>query len=520
MPYEAPADRQTRADHQFKALSDPIFLGKVMGYDFQEFHRELFEQLPPVPVPGKALSDLSDDKFTLVLWPRGHFKTSATVVRIIQIILNDPDTRIMLMSANQKLTKNWMAEIRSHVRGDNPSSKLLALFPELRTEKGSAMAITIATRRRKHLKDPTLSVATPKAVATGAHCDYFFADDLVHVVNYRNVELQDKLEEDFSHFVPLVDPGGYTCATGTRYTGADVYGRFIKKTDKWKVSIKKARWVEPGTIVPTLLFPQTTANDGVRKIGFTNELLDSIQKDDPVTYAAQYLNEIHIEGRQIFPQELVLGSVRSRNHPDFPQQSPVYFSLDLAETSKDESDHSVIAIGRRDVSGSLWIEDVVGSNWTPNQTATVLINLALKYRPERIFVQKAFGAETFIDFVHVLCAQAGTTGLAMELVKISNQKDAKIIRISSLAPEMRNKRLFLCAGIRDFDRLEEEFEHFPKGRHDDRPDAIETLATSLNRSLIVPTLKVRKGPDVLTLLQIAVDEPMPEGDTMGNDFTC
>lgn len=458
-----------------KARTDPFFLAEVLGYDFQpDVHKELFEQFV-IPQPGVALADFAKTKNRLILWPRGHFKTSATVVAIVQIILNMPDVRILVMSATTKLTMNWVKEIRSHFNGKNPKSGLLNLFGRIwLTDKGNAMGFTVPTRVRMHLKDPTVAVASPKAVATGAHCDFFFADDLVNTANFRNPELQDKLEEDFSHFIPLLDPGGYTIVTGTRYTAADVYGRIIKRSGEWRISVK-ASYDENGV----LLFPQRTLPDG-RKIGFTREMLDQIEKDDPVTFNAQYMNRIFSANRQTFPLELLLSSVRSTKHEQYPKDHLCYFAVDLAESKKADSDHSVIAIGRRDSNGAIWIEDVVGNNWTPAQLVNALLALAIKYRPERVFVEKSPGSEFFAEYLRTVAREKGLN-VRIEMVKMSNQRDAKYVRISSLESYFRNKRLFLCASIRDWERLEEEFTQFPKGRHDDRPDCIALLVNHLNQ---------------------------------------
>jgi predicted phage terminase large subunit-like protein len=516
MPYsKAGKTIEELAADQRKAKTDPFFLAEVLGYDFQrDVHAELFEQFV-IPQAGKALTDFSPVKNCLTLWPRGHFKTSATVVNIVQIILNMPDVRIMLMSATEALTKKWLAEIKSHFTGNNAKSGLLELFGHKywQLTTGNAKAFTVPTRVRKHLKDPTVAVASPGAVATGSHCDFFFADDLVNTKNYRNIELQDKLEEDFSHFVPLLDPGGYTVVTGTRYSAFDVYGRMIKKGGEWKISVKAA-YDEAGR----LLFPEREVADG-RKIGFTRAMLDLIEKDDQVTFNAQYMNRIFSANRQVFPHELILLSTRSNKHVGYPENHTCFFALDLAESSRAEADHSVIAIGRRDANGATWVDDVVGSNWTPAQTATVLLNLVIKHRPAVVFIQKSVGAETFAELVRQMAENHGIA-LRMDLVKISNQKDAKYIRIAALEGALRNKRLFFCSSIRDFERLEEEFTTFPKGRHDDRPDAIATLVSQLNQSPIYPRMRVTQGG------WAGVPGEDPEFETsagervMGSGFVC
>jgi predicted phage terminase large subunit-like protein len=520
MPYDVTGKtpEQLAADQQ-RALTDDIFLGEVLGYDFQEdVHRELFEQMP-CSVPGKALADFDEKKGSLILWPRGHFKTSATVVRIVRIILNMPDVRILLMSATIKLTQNWLGEIKSHFYGKNPRSGLLQLFgSKWKLTKGSKMGFTVPTRLRMHLKDPTVAVGTPNSVSTGAHCDFFFADDLVNTKNYRKVELQDKLEEDFSNFVPLLDPGGYTVLTGTRYAGFDVYGRRLKKADStWRVSVKQSRTDDK----TWLLFPQRTLADG-RKIGLTHDMLDQIMKDDPVMYNAQYMNRIVALNRHIFPVELLLAKTRSKKDERYPRNASAYFAIDLAESDNADTDDSVLAIGRRDANAAIWIEDVIGHTWTPGQFANVIINQAVLLRPEKIFIEKQPGATFFAAFIQNLANEKGIN-LPIVLVEVSNQKDAKFLLISSLENSFKNDRLFLCAGIRDWDKLEEEFTHFPKGRHDDRPDAIATLVNTLNvTDPKYPQNKFQLNDPFARMLAGDEFEPGPQGGSnmLGDGMVC
>ena len=157
-------------------------------------------------------------------WPRGHFKTSAVVVDIVQAILNDPDLRLLIMQATLKLTKGWLKEIRSHFDGSNPKSRLLQLAPEFKALGKNSEAFTVSARKRVHLKEATVTAASPRAVATGQHYDRMYADDLVNALNFRNVELQDKLESEFYHFLPLIEPGPRRAVkvTGTRYSFADI----------------------------------------------------------------------------------------------------------------------------------------------------------------------------------------------------------------------------------------------------------------------------------------------------------
>jgi predicted phage terminase large subunit-like protein len=479
---------QKIADDREKCRKDPLFLASALGYDFQiDTHSEMFAQLlrmdglKPENPDKKILFDISSVKNRLVLWPRGHFKTSMVVVHVVQLILNYPDIRILLMQANMKLTRGWLSEIKSHFDGRNTKSRLPELFPNFCSTVaplGTQDKFTVPARKRMHLKEATVTCASPKAVSTGQHYDAFFADDLVHSGNFRNVELLNKLESEFNHFVPLIDPGGYTIVTGTRYHHADLYGRIIARNDgSWMVSQKAARI--PDDESGPLLFPRVTLPDG-RKVGFTHELLDQIRKDDPEMYAAQYLNQI-IAGRdQIFTEQMILSLVRPRDHAEFPVRGLCFFAIDLAWTNKEYSDQSVITVGKIDQQGRLWIVDCVGGKFTAAQLPAVILNLALLHAPTCIFIEKSPGCEFFVEYLNSVATDRGIA-VRIEAMKMPKDKGGKYVRIASLRRNMDEKRILFCAGIRDFPALVEEFTQFPKGAHDDRPDCIGLLVSYIRQ---------------------------------------
>lgn len=495
----------TKEEARQLCKTDPFFLGDVLGYDFQrDVHAELFDTLS------------SDSQKILVLLHRGSYKTSATVCKIVQFVLNTPDIRIILMSANLKLTKNWLSEIRSHFDGRNTKSKLPQLFPEFCTKgkTGPELAWTCPARKRKHLKEPTCWVASQRATQTGQHCDIIFGDDMVHSSNWRSLEQMDKLESDFFHLAPLLDPGGKIIVTGTRYSWADLYQR-IQDKDKgvgeWKILIR-------GCYKPdgSLFFPERLTKDG-RKIGFTQELLDSIKREDIQVFTSQYQNEIILGSTQLFPPEVLQRAVKSRVDSEYPASAPCIFTLDLANTSSKTADDTVICVGKPDSRGRVWVEDVVGGQWSPYQIGTTLIAMYLKHRPSRIMIEKASGAEFFVEFLRTLARDKGLT-LPLDFIKVSRQADAKTIRVAALEAAFKTGRLFLLAGITDFEKTHEQFSQFPKGRHDDRPDCIALLYNALAANItFIPT--VRRLPFIFDV-PYRTETSDSESCLLGDGYNC
>jgi predicted phage terminase large subunit-like protein len=458
----------------------PFSLGQCLGYDMQEdVHTELFQSL-----------QTEKDK-RLILWPRGHFKTSAVVVFVVWMILRNPNIRILVMQATLGLTKLWVKEIRSHFDGENHKSKLPELFPEFcgdqKALKGSSLQFTVPARTRNHLKESTITAASPRATKTGQHYDLMCFDDLVNTSNFRNVELLDKLESEFYHFLPLLDPGSFgVLVTGTRYSFADIYARIIAKdkgVGEWEISVREVFKADGA-----LLFPQRVTKDG-RKIGFTAELLASLKRDDPEMFAPQYLNRVMAAGNQLFPTSLLMQSTKSTQDKEYPANAPCIFTVDLAEGKTAYADSSVIAVGSSDYRGRVWCKDMVGGQFSPHILANTIITMFFKWRPVKILIEKQPGAEFFGEFLRTLAKEKGLW-LPIDYIKVAKQKDAKYIRIAALENAFKTARLFLLAGITDYEKVTEELEQFPRGRHDDRPDVLALLFNALSTQVpFQPTLK-------------------------------
>jgi predicted phage terminase large subunit-like protein len=469
----------TKAEARQKCLDDPIFLGQCLGYDIQEdVHRELFDALETKK--GKRL----------VLWQRGAFKTSCVVVYAVLRILRNPDIRILAMQAALKLTKLWVKEMRSHFDGTNAKSRMPELFPEFcgdkKALKGSDLGFTSPSRKRKHLKEATVTTASPRATQTGQHYDLMLFDDLVNTANFRNVELLDKLESEFYHFLPLLDPGGDVLVTGTRYSHADIYARIIAKDkgiSEWEISVKGCYKADG-----SLVFPQRTLADG-RKIGFTPELLASLKRDDPEMFAPQYLNQVMMSKDQLFPRNVIMLATKSSQDKEYPNAAPCVMTVDLAESQKTTADSSVIAIGSADYRGRVWCKEMVGGQFSPHILAQTIIAMYFKWRPVKILVEKQPGAEFFGEFLRTLAREKGLH-LPIDYIKVDRQKNAKTIRIAALENAFKTARLFLLAGLADYEKLSEELEQFPRGRHEDRPDCLALLFNALSAQVpFQPTLK-------------------------------
>lgn len=483
------AEKLTLLDKRRKCLFDPMYLSEVLGYNFHEISHgaELLDSVGPKIIESDKLGEavplfeLNQTKSRLVLWSRGHYKTSAVALYIINLILAYPDIRVVIMQSTVKNTRGLLREIKSAFDGTNERSKLPQIFPghcKTKARLGTADSFISPARKRTHLKESTVTVASPKSFKAGLHFDFEVFDDLVSERNFRNQELQNDLVEDFNHLTPLLDPGGYVTVTGTRYSFGDLYGYVLKRDaerKEWAISVKNC-W-KNGDRKQGVLFPQVTTSDG-RTIGFTPELLDSIEKNDAVTFSHQYLNTPIAAGKALFTEELLMRSIRAVSPENVSALGPPILFMDLASSKGKGADDSVIVCARQ-ANGQIHICDVRNGQWDSTFVmADHLIDMVLRHRPVRVEIEGTAAGKYFIDFVKLIAEGKGIT-VPIEAIKVSNQPDAKDLRISSLEGLLRTSKLFFLLGLPNWSDIAKQFVQWQpgyRGRHDDFCDTIALAA--------------------------------------------
>jgi predicted phage terminase large subunit-like protein len=549
-----------------KAKSDRMYLAnEILGYDFfPETHAELFAQYPAFKMPWQF-----EQRDVLVLWSRGHFKTTAAmVVLVIQAILIDPEITILIMQGNIKNTQERLKEIASHFLGTAKGSRFTEVFPEFcyhddisKQEQGlppvrHGLAMTkdsfvTPARTRRQTPQATVTVASPKTIKTGQHFRLGIFDDLVNDQNYRSRALLRKVQEDFDMCFPLIDPGCPRFVSGTRYAFGDLYDVIVDRTKQapgkmraeWRVNITTC-WKDDNEPAGIPRFPQYQGKDG-NTHGFSPEILWQIKQDSPSVYASQYLNKPMLESQQILTAE-DMDAATILPHQAPPLSPPILF-IDLAAEGDAEPDDSVIVIGKTDAQGIMYAVGGAGDKWNIPQLGAQVIKYALEVRPAKILIEETSSAKYFVEYLRMAIRDLGLN-LPIDYIKINNQKGAKAIRIKAYAGHVKSGRLKFFVGLSYWAKLVKQsiqFQANMKHTHDDYPD---TMALMCNvyavRYLGIAPKQITGGPhDVYDvdeqgvikrqqdMIHILEQEPMlpikkqPEEivtdqQTMGGDFAC
>jgi phage terminase large subunit-like protein len=516
-----------------EAKYDPLVLGNILGFDFQEHpHRMLFNQmikLLPVNADGTAPDiALIDRQFKkrLVLWPRGVFKTSAVIVLIIQIILNYPDTRIIFLTGGDQLAKNQLARIKKMF--EHPTQRFLELFPEFcLTSKfnkktkvwvdvheplGTQKQFTVPCRSTGFTSaEPTMAIYSTKSAKSGLHAEFIFIDDLVNDQNYKNAKMLETVYQHYLDICPLLDPAGMMVLTGTRYSFGDTYERIQNKAHEdgedgiWKVSVKSC-WtygclncshpdshhdysvnaLQPPCFYSDcvgyaknisdkgVLFPKATTRKG-KEIGWTLEYLEKLKKDLGASFFAnQYENNPVATETQTFT-ETMIGGVTLHDMNQFPPYltSATFALCDLAYSDSDDSDLSVIYIFRK-FQGALWIFRCISGHWGSADLVANVLKVLQTERPLKMYLEKNLGWEAMDNLIRATADTVGLKSVPIEWIggASNNKKGAKEIRIKGIQGMISNRRLWLFVGMENYQTLVNQLVKFPRIPHDDYADTL------------------------------------------------
>jgi predicted phage terminase large subunit-like protein len=511
-----------------RCRNDKMYLSQQLGYDFQQdVHPDLFANYITYD-STKPWVDQSPIKNRLVLWSRGFYKTTSIIVEIVQLILNFPDSRILLMQGTVPNTKTLLAEIKTHFDGTNFRSNLKDIFPEfcsLDRRLGSAMEFTIPNRTRT-LKDPTVRVASPKTTKAGQHYDAGFFDDLVNEVNYRSPAMIKKTIDDFTMYIPLIDPGGYKFVTGTRYSFGDLYEQILRwntNSKEWSITVKPCWRLVDDVLVSN--FPTRQLADS-RVVGISIEQLKAIQVQDPEMFASQYLNLPISVSAHLFPEELMLAHVVTPKDPSFPELGYKTLFVDLSggRDKARNSDDTVIICSQQDSMNKIYCVDGIGGQWGPLAQAQSIINMALKHRPIRIWIEESAAGFYFVEYLKTVARDVGVN-LPLDFIKVNNHKDAKHMRISVISGFLKQNKLYFCAGLPCWEKMLEQFVAYPRMKHDDYPDTVALMCEHYQAWNPIPKVKSLAsfivGPETTPLAQFILDrehESLKDGGSMGSDF--
>lgn len=143
-----------------------------------------------------------------------------------------------------------------------------------------------------------------------------------------------------------------------------------------------------------------------------------------------------------------------------------YVTVDLAISQKKTADDTVICVVGKELNKPYWyVIEMIGGRLDPLQTIDALFMVQQKYRPVRIGIESVAYQKALFYFIEEEQRKRGVY-FAISEIKSLNKKEE---RIKGLQPMFKTGIMFMRKNEM---KLEEQLLSFPKGLHDDYPDAL------------------------------------------------
>ena len=166
-----------------------------------------------------------DTRRKLLCLPRGAFKsTIACVAYPIWLLIRNPNERILLSSEVFSNAKNFIREIKMHLK----SQLFVSLYGDWEGVAGWGQhELLIANRTIPH-KEASITAGGIETQKVGQHYNIIILDDLSSPSNTHSPEMQQKVIQFYQYQTSILEPDGTIVVIGTRYAENDIIGWILE----------------------------------------------------------------------------------------------------------------------------------------------------------------------------------------------------------------------------------------------------------------------------------------------------
>jgi len=168
---------------------------------------------------------------------RGVGKTFLTAAYVVWRLWNNPDLKIMIVSANEAFATeiaSFIKQIIDHEAGDE-------LWPELRARPGQrSSALIFDVGPAKADKSPSVKAVGITGQLTGSRADLVISDDVEVPKNSETETMREKLEAKTKEYAAILKPDGEIVYLGTPQSEQSIYRQLPDKG--YEVRIWPARY--------------------------------------------------------------------------------------------------------------------------------------------------------------------------------------------------------------------------------------------------------------------------------------
>lgn len=460
--------------------------GKLMGHPICEM-KDLPRLEIEVDIPNDRIIVTGiDGRKTIILFPRGHLKSSVlTVAHSVQWILNYPNVRILITTATEDLARDFLMAIKSAFISNET---MKALFPEYCSEGelGSGERFTIRCRNDGDKrygqggKEPTVRTSTVGSAITGYHGDVQICDDMVEKQNSSTPRGIGDVIYHFGNMGPLLETyatesgpkRGWVYVVGTPWDFSDLYS--VIQDGEAKLPPERSTWnivkrsAAPNWPKGPFLWPERVDYKAMKEI-----------EDDPTKgpahLAAQYLMNPIVAGQGLIEDISQVIFTPDKLMQEIAPRLSLYAALDLSgmdpESKGTDNDYTCLTVGGFNRDGRLYIPHILHGRPTVDEVIEWIFSVFAKFPGIiKLKMEKEAHLRVLLPFLRKEMARRNKF-LSIDPQPRNNQQSKK--------DKIRGLRSWFMGGdIRFSDALPcrthllQEIKGFPKYRHDDILDTL------------------------------------------------
>lgn len=340
---------------------------------------------------------------TVDIWARYHYKSTIKSYALpIQILLNDPEATICVLSYNKPVAKSFLRVVKSELEHNqllkelswDPKRGEQTFFddPKLQSERWTLDDGMCVNRKNSSDKAGSLEgFGLVDSQPIGKHFSVLLFDDVVIPASVLTPEANEKTTAAFNHSLNLGHPGTVRTVTGTFHSHDDTYNAILAKG--WDLRL------HPCYKIDKLVIDEESG--GIAEMTYT---------DEPALYDKDYLEKEKLaQGPLSFGIQMLANPLAGltagfqldwiKYYDEQPEEVGAklnkYILVDPADNKKQSSSYTSIWVVGVDGNENMYILDGVHDRLNLEQRTDALFGLHKKWRPvqEVRYEQYAFQAD-------------------------------------------------------------------------------------------------------------------------------
>lgn len=433
----------------------------------------------------------------LIIAPRNSAKSTCWAkIAPLWLLGNNPNLRIVIVSRTSTLAQTNLAFIKMNIESNDHIREVFPykevdghVYGLKQSNPWGTEQITVKNSRMDGA--PSVYAVGLEGSITGIRADVILIDDLIDQNNVMTDSQREKVNLFWDTVVtPTLNPDGRIFAVGTRYHAKDFYTRLLE---------------DPMYKGSTFMFPALELDEkGDYKMNSegkfisywperwpVEEILKIKERMGTLAFNSQFMCDPSGYAGQLFDPEWL--QYYNPLHDIIPVWGNLEFvvSVDPNITEDPESDNTAIVTGAVDrKSGTVYILDMFAKPLGFVNQVKEIQHYGGKrqvtvgnHRYESEMRVSKIGIES-VAYQRSL-QQTGYM-LGMPVVEVKQHNKNKEIRVLGMQPHIENGRVrFPDPSVLKapwWDGFYEEYCTFPKGRRDDRMDALEILVNMVSES--------------------------------------